>query len=1309
MSVRDRSDRSGDDGWRHEREDGYARSDQPLRRAEARRSDDPSPEDLERLVAMLARRETAPDDRLSRALEGLARWTENAKATVQEPARPAAQPAPRQDERREPARASYSPDTRQDDRQGFRDDGARRGEAPGVPDELQSRLTDYARSVGGRERPDSRPAPTPPIASLRSALAEIAARQKTLDDREDRYGSGQRDATPRAYSPAYEPRDPALAPRREPEPRRRETRADPRGYVDSMRDEEPRRPAPQPARENRYRPEPRAYAPRQEAPAPRVDAVPPRVFQELRSELERIGGAVSGLPTRAEIDHITREMTQIAARLGQDRPARLDRDSLSAIDSLVAEVDRMRTGAASPQVIAQLAEEVNAITARLDVLGPRNASAIDALARRIEDVRAELDRFPRIAALEGVASEIQSVIARLDAQERAAVPTREAVVGLSGHVLALDDRIAAIAEAASAREDAIERINSELRAELDTLPRAEAVFDLGRQIDALTEGLQSRSAIGPALKAVEGLSGKVDALDGKIADIASRQGEEAGWFADAVRGEIQAVARPAAIEGLGRQIEALTLGLIEHRKEPSPALDAINHRMSSIDERLEGLAAGAGDHRETFGRIEEVVRRFANDRQQPAADVEILVDKIDGLGERVESMASATRARGASFDRIEESVRSIAEQLLASRGAPGAEPSHALEAEVVRIVDKLEQNEERIEDLHAAFSGVAARIERSCADLGTHAAESAVAAARQALGPETRSPSSQLEDEIARALDDLRASTVQSERRSAETLEAVRDTLDRLLDRIPEKGAYPAPTYSAPAEPAPRRTTDAPVFETARKAAMFDSDDREPEPEQPRMPRADAMAAFSQAQAELSPDYPIEPGSGGVRGEQAAAPTAASFIAAARRAAAQPVIEDDPIAEAREKTAAPGRLSGALAALKARRRPLLLGLAAALVVLAALYVASGMTGQQEEQTPEPAPQSRLAPIDEPKVSALDARPEARDDAATTADLPKDLTAPNLPDDVGRRSASRADLDPAPAVEPKPLEPAVAKADAGQPSSGAKKVAEVAPPRAPARDLTSFAFSQSPASAAKGAEWKVGDPVTTGSIARASTELPDKIGGPTLRMRAVSGDPSAQLEVADRLLEGRNVEANPASAALWLEKAAGQGLAPAQQRLASLYEKGRGVTRDINAARRLYEQAAASGNVRAMHNLGVIHAEGGLGKPDFNAATIWFRMAAERGLVDSQYNLAVLEVRGLGGRRDMADAYKWFALAANQGDDDAGKKRDEVGKALGAKLSAAKAEADAFKPKQVDAAANEVPSPPGGWDRAGDKRASAQPR
>ncbi|MFL5235874.1 MAG: hypothetical protein ACJ8DM_23515, partial [Microvirga sp.] len=78
-------------------------------------------------------------------------------------------------------------------------------------------------------------------------------------------------------------------------------------------------------------------------------------------------------------------------------------------------------------------------------------------------------------------------------------------------------------------------------------------------------------------------------------------------------------------------------------------------------------------------------------------------------------------------------------------------------------------------------------------------------------------------------------------------------------------------------------------------------------------------------------------------------------------------------------------------------------------------------------------------------------------------------------------------------------------------------------------------------------------------------------------------------------------------------------------------------------------------------------------------------------------LAVLLARGLGVSQNLARSYTWFAIVAAQGDEDAGRKRDEVGARLSAAdLAAAKAAAESFKPALPIREANEVALPANGW-------------
>jgi localization factor PodJL len=267
-------------------------------------------------------------------------------------------------------------------------------------------------------------------------------------------------------------------------------------------------------------------------------------------------------------------------------------------------------------------------------------------------------------------------------------------------------------------------------------------------------------------------------------------------------------------------------------------------------------------------------------------------------------------------------------------------------------------------------------------------------------------------------------------------------------------------------------------------------------------------------------------------------------------------------------------------------------------------------------------------------------------------------------------------------------------------------AMIAPPTAASQiaappQITSAALDPSP-TGSSGVQQSAADvdPMPTGSIGK-SQDLGRDVTQADPQIAAEAGNSKAQFVLATNYAEGRRGPRDLAAAAEWYAKAAAQGLAPAQYRLASFYEKGLGVQRDLTEAKAWYQRAAGQGNIRAMHNLAVLAADGGqAGRPDYATAVQWFKKAAEYGVRDSQYNLAVLLARGLGVSQNFVSSYTWFAIAAAQGDDDAAKKRDDVGARLNSnELAAAKAMADAFRPKTPDPAANDVRAPSGGWGAA----------
>jgi localization factor PodJL len=536
----------------------------------------------------------------------------------------------------------------------------------------------------------------------------------------------------------------------------------------------------------------------------------------------------------------------------------------------------------------------------------------------------------------------------------------------------------------------------------------------------------------------------------------------------------------------------------------------------------------------------------------------------------------------------------------------------------------------------------------------------------------------------------LKRDLADSEQRTHETLEAVHDTLERLVERLAmvETGAQPAqepPQQPEPAATAPDVRVPDPVAAMAAEPASESS--------VPALRPTPFMPVQRSERPPIDPhlpaDTPLEPGSAG-RGRSPAERIAASeaalaplkregtpeitgkanFIAAARRAAQAAASEggtpETPRADERTDDETPSSLIGRF--LANRRRALVVSVSALLVLYGAIQIA-GMIGGSDTAAEKPA------------TSSQSQAPEPSKIAAPAAPATPEPIAAQPP---GRQSAAE------PLVAPTPTANLMAPTP----------VAPPAPAPAPAANDVTGSVKPPMNIAALASPGGTPAPTPQAQPSAAADKLPPGIGGPALRGAAANGNPAAEYEVGVRYSEGRGVPANLELAVQWFDRAARQGLAPALYRLGSLYEKGLGVKKDLDKARQLYLAGADKGNAKAVHNLAVLYAEGIDGKPDYRTASQWFRKAADRGVADSQYNLGILYARGIGVEQNLAESYKWFALAAQQGDQDAAKKRDDVAARLDQQsLVAAKLAVQTFTADLPPEEAMNVKAPPGGWDHA----------
>lgn len=767
--------------------------------------------------------------------------------------------------------------------------------------------------------------------------------------------------------------------------------------------------------------------------------------------------------------------------------------------------------------------------------------------------------------------------------------------------------------------------------------------------------------------------------------------------------QIETLRQPApdfsgALRELRADLSEISSRLLEAM--PRRAIEALEAEVRRLAERID-FSRAAGVDPDAIAGMERSLSdvRDAIRSLKPAESLAGFEQAIRSLSERLDQSAG-TYQDPASLQQLESSIvalRGIVANVASNDTLAGlSEEIRGLSAKVERVAatsrgfdsDMLQTLEQRI-----AALPVLGAIERGFADLKARFDQIPVTAHQPVIDPTP-------------AVDHLKRDLV----RTQDSLEAVHSTLGHLVDRLAmiEGGIRearfaaeaPAPTAAMPAQPE-RRISKAELPPMPTEMPRVSAPGDTPQPSSPAAPKAAAEprpAAASEApkanpipaqpkpapstmrerqaiDSSLPPDFPLEPGSGTPRARPPA--SAAERIAASEAAlgAAKPGGANHP-----------GQTNFIAAARRAAQ--------------AAAAAAPELTAERSDNETEKSGKSISR-----KVRSLFVGASALILIAASARVAIDLF------DTGTPSVTELS-EPAEDAQTQQNRP-VAAAPVMMPS---KPDVFAAPPSGVIERPKAAVQQPVPAPAAADSTGSIGpagalpNPVVQPAPALARgpmPPLPDKLPA-ALRNAAVKGQPAAEFEIGVRLIEGRGLPQNAEAGLRWLERAAESGLVPAHFRIAGLYEKGIGVKKNLTIARRHYVAAAEKGNAKAMHNMAVLYAEGIDGKADYKTAAEWFRRAADYGVADSQYNLAILHARGIGVDQNILESYKWLALAALQGDNDAAKKRDEIGSKLdAASLAAARKAVQSFTAQPQPDDAVTVAAPPGGWDRPAAESAPAK--
>ncbi len=1030
-------------------------------------------------------------------------------------------------------------------------------------------------------------------------------------------------------------------------------------------------------------------AARRPAPNPSREAIDNLVSQAAALEsMTREANA----RTAGALDSITRWIEKTEDRLSssergsaerQERATNVIAEAIKTMGERIAEIERRSLEAQQPRI-----EQA-----------PRLAFSREGLAAAVTDIRtrqrfldtdeAVAPRQPAVAPerISALREDLREIGSRLAHEGRRPQPQRPAAPTRTVDTSAIEAKIGMLAD----RLDRFDR-HDQFEPLLKPLARIEA------EVSRLSQDRAGESYQRFQLE-IAHLAAKVDAL-------ATRGGQVANL--DPIRRDIAELRDLLGHGGQDHKLDELsqqvaTLGFeIGRLRETRPDIGEMRSLANAIDDvrnvvlSQRGEFPGAGLLTSLSTQVDALSRKFDEVASHKLDEVgsqrqsDYLASRIDALQQRIEALAeqgpsSVSRQIEALSNRIESLAASNQITRIVGEGAVAVD-LNPIEQMLRHLAEKIDEagapgaNAESFDALERQISGIASRLdeasatrsaekgmERTLQDLVVHlrSMREETAAERAALVQAASSAASGKGiAELSSLVTGLRDTHVSSDSQTRDALGAVHSSLELIMARLASLEAEllgerrpPASGLAAAmrAGDGVVRTGAAPARDSANLSLGAAAQDRFAGPageaarSEPTLP---ASSAF---------DVPLEPGSGRPRPEAAlgagldAQSVRQSLIAAARRSAkaASEAAASAPSPTAEPAAKSPGRLKEML---EKRKRPLLLGLAALILAMGTAHL---VTNSLRGNGAKPANNEARSLVTPPP-----AQPE------TPAAAPAQ----------------------APAKDQSSALPAAAQDAAAQPASGNANAmpersvtAAAAPTAPPAAEAAPAAAPAAPTEPQVQAVTGIGD-------------LPAGFGSAGLRKAAQDGDARAVYELASKATDGPANQRDPKLALRLFERAAVAGLAPAQFRVGNMFEKGIGTQRDLSLARIWYQRAAERGNAKAMHNLAVLHAEGVAGKPDYAMATEWFRRAAELGVRDSQYNLAVLLGRGLGAPTDLAQSYVWFSVAAIQGDEDAGRKRDDVAQRLKPEdLAAAKGLAASWKPKTLDATANEVTPPAKGWD------------
>ena len=735
-----------------------------------------------------------------------------------------------------------------------------------------------------------------------------------------------------------------------------------------------------------------------------------RQVEELREEIDGLSRALGDLAPRASVTAIESALRDLARRIDSQRDRGVDDSALAPAERIAGELRAAMKDLDPAPLVRNLHEDLRAIASRLDELqtpGKTDATALNELGRQTGEIKELLSALAsRPLPLEKLETRLFDLTQRV---ERLSVGAAQGAGGKDiGEVVKTIRSIVA-----TETNNGLQGFNRQLEHLSVKLDESLAKFggkrfdELGARIDdmhkslarRIDHGVAARKDTGALENLVATLAKKIDAaLDAKAHLSAF---DELGRKIEKLEARIQ---DPAGAQSIAR-IERLLATPEGHFAELTQRIDQIGKTLTSRLQQ-DSLANNGSEH----ANIEKMVRRLGEridaalepganrrDIEQLEQQIELVSKKLDRLADssataKIEQLLAQPNQdkqlheisdrldfmHNALAASIEEGVRARTEsskaqltdlvealaRKLNSALAPNADNGamKALESQIKQLSARLDRNDGNgavLASIEHKLGEVFGRIEEAGAS-STEAAEAAVRRATlEALRQVGTSPAA-LDPVFKEELDDLRRAQEASGERTHETLAAVHETLERVVDRLAafedeiteirgEDLATESSFESGPMRRGAQGAAEDAARNAARELARFKPTELKEDRAEPKLAAPPPRARRGQDVGDLDLDALSNAEPRVARGETAAQ---SDFIAAARRAALQAAADSDAVdasqkvrrAAEREAPQNTGAMDRVGATIAARKRPLLLGLAALVALVGLSQLAHHVTG-----------------------------------------------------------------------------------------------------------------------------------------------------------------------------------------------------------------------------------------------------------------------------------------------------------------------------------------------------------------------------